>query len=528
MTNARWPNKAAAAGEAAPWAWSRALDGCKRSLGGSTFTMDAVADPDVLRLLKWSDEVDAFVHGYWEWDWGDAYAPVSNVQRRGDTVELSYRKAPTCKPGARWMGVNLLCELDAPGEFYIDTERLLVYFIPPEPPAGVDGPLIALMHQAGGVLNVTADARNVSISDLSVVNGRHAGILAAGGVVGLRIERVAVHAHGSHGIVLTGASGGSITDSGVYDVGCSGIRATAGVAETLRAGGLVVANNHVHHVAQWKRSYMPGIYWGGVGNTFRGNVVEYHPHACFVGGGDFEDGVDNLFEGNTVRAAPGRLSGLSVFLWESILYGAFVWARRALNGPKRRFPDWVAARVRVRDAGLRGILLERAAGHRVHQPGQHRPRQRLPHDPQPRRRHGRPAGLGASGVPRRPAVGVDGHGESLHGLPGVQLYRRRAAQRRVGEPLRPLRHGPVLQRPGADRPVSEWRRDGQLQRGGRPVQHELQHGCRDVDGDQGASGGRLAAEVAGDGPDSVGSSRRPRAQHDHQQHLLPQHDCAGA
>jgi hypothetical protein len=32
------------------------------------------------------------------------------------------------------------------------------------------------------------------------------------------------------------------------------------------------------------------------------------------------------------------LSALSVFLLKSILYGAFVWARRALNGPKRRFP----------------------------------------------------------------------------------------------------------------------------------------------------------------------------------------------
>jgi hypothetical protein len=40
----------------------------------------------------------------------------------------------------------------------------------------------------------------------------------------------------------------------------------------------------------------------------------------------------------TVRAVPGRLSAISVFLLKSILYGAFVWAHRALNDPKRRFP----------------------------------------------------------------------------------------------------------------------------------------------------------------------------------------------
>ena len=39
-----------------------------------------------------------------------------------------------------------------------------------------------------------------------------------------------------------------------------------------------------------------------------------------------------------VRARRGRLSGLSVSLCKSIFYGAFVWARGALNRPKWRFP----------------------------------------------------------------------------------------------------------------------------------------------------------------------------------------------
>ena len=40
----------------------------------------------------------------------------------------------------------------------------------------------------------------------------------------------------------------------------------------------------------------------------------------------------------TVRAQRGRLSAISVFLCKSVLYGAFVWARSALNSRKRRFP----------------------------------------------------------------------------------------------------------------------------------------------------------------------------------------------
>jgi hypothetical protein len=40
----------------------------------------------------------------------------------------------------------------------------------------------------------------------------------------------------------------------------------------------------------------------------------------------------------TVRARPGRLSGLSISHSRSVLHGAFVWARGALNSPKRWFP----------------------------------------------------------------------------------------------------------------------------------------------------------------------------------------------
>ena len=39
----------------------------------------------------------------------------------------------------------------------------------------------------------------------------------------------------------------------------------------------------------------------------------------------------------TVRARPGRLSALSVSQRKSGLHGAFLWARRARNTPKRRF-----------------------------------------------------------------------------------------------------------------------------------------------------------------------------------------------
>jgi hypothetical protein len=50
----------------------------------------------------------------------------------------------------------------------------------------------------------------------------------------------------------------------------------------------------------------------------------------------------------TVRALPGRLRALSVFPSESLLYGTFVWTRRALNSRKRRFPAWAGGQAVLR------------------------------------------------------------------------------------------------------------------------------------------------------------------------------------
>ena len=87
MVNARWPNKRAGA-VPDQWRWARAMNGCE---GGHSFTMNISKDLNGAQFDKWTAEQDPFMHGYWEWDWGDTYAPLSDWKHRGDTIELAYR-----------------------------------------------------------------------------------------------------------------------------------------------------------------------------------------------------------------------------------------------------------------------------------------------------------------------------------------------------------------------------------------------------------------------------------------------------
>ena len=256
---------------------------------------------DAARLLRWREEANPWIHIYAEWDWADAYARVTHIREGADGfVHLDYDGAPDCKPNARWMGVNLLCELDAPGEYFIDEPSQTLYLSPPTPlDAAKD--VVVLGYQPGAVINVTVE--NATLSNLDVREGRHAGIHANVGANGVVIENVAVHAHGTHGIVLTNATNAVVRFSSVYEVGCSGIRATGGVTATLEKGGMVIEGNAVSRHATWKRTYQPGIFWAGVSNTFRNNSISVAPHNCILGGGDFGEefgGVDTVFEGNTM------------------------------------------------------------------------------------------------------------------------------------------------------------------------------------------------------------------------------------
>ena len=64
----------------------------------------------------------------------------------------------------------------------------------------------------------------------------------------------------------------------------------------------------------------------------------------------------------TARSGParGRLHARSISHGESVLYGAFVWARRVLDGPKRRFPaESIAERERSLSSSGAGFLYER-------------------------------------------------------------------------------------------------------------------------------------------------------------------------
>lgn len=94
---------------------------------GSSFTY-AEDNPS-----RWAGESDPRGQGYWAHDWAACAIAFEKIEPATKTIT---QRQPGSNYGFRkggfWFGYNLLCELDRPGEYYVDRLTGRLYFWPPE------------------------------------------------------------------------------------------------------------------------------------------------------------------------------------------------------------------------------------------------------------------------------------------------------------------------------------------------------------------------------------------------------------
>jgi len=126
MTVAQWPDAGAFARIAG---YTRAMTNewgqeSGALAGGFTYEGD--------RPKHWAPSDDIWVHGYWAYDWANSYERVRRLDPEARVVE-------TAEPhghyhftkGQRFYFLNVLEELDQPGEYYVDRVGGILYFWPP-------------------------------------------------------------------------------------------------------------------------------------------------------------------------------------------------------------------------------------------------------------------------------------------------------------------------------------------------------------------------------------------------------------
>lgn len=233
------------------------------------------------RPKRWVAEKDAWVHGYWFWDWSDQRHKVAAIDPEKRTIAVQppyhgygYRK------GQWFYGFNLLCELDQPGEWHLDRESGVLYFWPPAP---IDKArtVVSVIHD----VIVARDVSHVTVQGLTIEAARGSGVLARGGSH-FRVAGCTLRNLGAWAVQISGGTESGAVGCDVYGTGEGGVSLSGGDRRTLTPAGHLASNNHIHHYSRWHRICRPAIALNGVGNRAVHNLIHDAPHQAVAFGGN--------------------------------------------------------------------------------------------------------------------------------------------------------------------------------------------------------------------------------------------------
>ncbi|MBT5876610.1 MAG: right-handed parallel beta-helix repeat-containing protein, partial [Candidatus Latescibacteria bacterium] len=254
------------------------------------------------RLSAWSRETDIRLHGYWFWDWSDGFQKVIRIDETRGEIEVAepYHNYGY-RPGQRFYALNLLCELDQPGEWYLDRERAILYFWPP----GNIAESKAVLSVQPSLITFT-NANWITVKGLTLEVCRGTALTVDDGE-GVRVSNCCIRNTGSWGVTIEGGRRHSVDGTDIYNTGEGGVKLWGGDRISLTAGGHEACNNHVYDFGRLYRTYRPAFSLQGVGNRVAHNKIHEGPHnAIQLKGNDhmieFNEIFDVCFETGDVGA----------------------------------------------------------------------------------------------------------------------------------------------------------------------------------------------------------------------------------
>lgn len=243
------------------------------------------------RPKRWLGEKDAWVHGYWFWDWSDQRHPIESIDTDTRVISVvppyhiyGYRR------GQWFYAFNILAELDTPGEWYLDREAGLLYFWPPGDIEEVT-PVVSVIE----TLVKLRDVEHVTFCGLIFEAARNTALTITGGTRD-RIARCMFRNLGGWAVAISGGTHHEVFECDIYGTGNGGISMEGGVRAQLEPAGHCAESNHIHHYGRWNRMYKSGIAIAGVGIRAAHNLIHDAPHMAI-----FFSGNDHLIEFNEIH-----------------------------------------------------------------------------------------------------------------------------------------------------------------------------------------------------------------------------------
>ena len=301
MTLARWPNEG--------WATIKKI--VFKGTQNNTGSVSDSADPKKKRSkekkggiftyegdrpARWNLEHGIWLHGFWCFDWYDDAIQVAEINAAKKEITLKAPHQYGVRQGnpspRRWRAVNLLEELDSPGEYYIDPSENTLFFWPKNK-LSADS-CIALTSLNSSMVAMKS-VSNFIWKDITFEEGYAAGCYVVD-CENVRVEACTFRNFRKQAAMVSGGKNNTFSYCHIHDTGAGGLSINGGDRKTLVPGNHRVENCHIHDFSIHKLTYSSGIHLSGVGNIAAHNLLEGAPHMA-VG----ISGNNHIFEYNIVR-----------------------------------------------------------------------------------------------------------------------------------------------------------------------------------------------------------------------------------
>lgn len=263
----------------------------EKLIGNRKGRVEAIFTYEGDRPSRWKDEPEGWVLGYWFHDWAEQ-------RQRIEAIDPAAKRMTLAKPyhhygyrsGQWFYGFNLLCEIDQPGEWFLDRKAGHLYFWPPSP-IGEGQTSVSVLDSL-----ITLDkAPHVTLRGLTLEAARGTAVVITGAeenrLIGCTLRNI-----GGWAVRMEGARSGVI-GCDITGTGDGGISLSGGDRRTLTPAGLVAENNHIHHWSRWNRMNRQGIALSGVGHRAAHNLLHHSPHTAITFSGN-----DHLIELNEIHS----------------------------------------------------------------------------------------------------------------------------------------------------------------------------------------------------------------------------------
>lgn len=240
------------------------------------------------RHERWSEAPDPWFQGLFYQYWADDTLP-GTVAADG-TVTLAEAPSYGLARFHPFFALNLLEELDVPGEYYLDRATGTLYVWPPGP---LDGAEIQVSVLSDPLVRLegTNHVRFAGVT-FEMVRGV---LVEATEVDDVVFESCTFRNSGGDAVRIEGARSG-LSRCTVRDPGGAGVRLVGGDRPSLTNGELFVRDSDLSGFGRWDRTYKPAVAPSGCGHVIEHNYIHDAPHAGVLFSGNEHRIEYNVFE----------------------------------------------------------------------------------------------------------------------------------------------------------------------------------------------------------------------------------------